>query len=211
MAIDVPVGYYQCKIRWVATGDPEEMICTIGVHGNEPGDRDLLDVAHAVYNAFEGAFPPALLHSAFALVGCDVHDSPAISAARDVASWDEVTPGTGTWDPLSSNCAMLIKKRTAKGGRRNVGRMFLPSGYLSAVDTNHLGEISSTNQVVYQNCATQFLDNLRDASTLPGQPIADFEPVVFHDKTELVAIDPTPITGLTVDRLIATQRQRMRR
>lgn len=207
MALNVPAGYWHCKLRWRLNGDLEEVVCTIGVTGNSPGDRDIVEVAHAVYNAWEGAWPQADLANVWGLVGCDATEGSA-SGDGVVGSWDEVTQGTATWACTPSNCALLIKKRTALGGRPNVGRMFLPAGYLYEEDIDPLGMIGGGSHTSQQANANQFYENLIDSTTAVGQPIADFQPVLFHNDASR---EPTPITSFAVDRLIATQRQRMRR
>lgn len=208
MTLIIPVGHYHCKLRWRLTGDPEEMVSTLAVTAQGGGERDIVDVAHAVFNAWAGAFEPQTLSSQYTLVGCTVAEGTESGEAGQVASWDEAIPGTATQAVVPSNCALLCKKTSAKSGRANTGRMFVPGGYLVESGVGATGELNGFDYGTIQGYLTQFYDNLRDATTAVGQPIADFLPVILHS---ILTESPTPIISFVLDRIIATQRQRMRR
>jgi hypothetical protein len=206
MPLQIPEGTYQAKLRFSCTGDAEEMISTIAVQGREPGDRDLVEVAHAVYAAWLGAWPPVNLCNDYTFLGVDVTEG-SNDGTGETASWDEPVDGVGTWRCLPSNCAMLIRKKTALGGRANIGRMFLPAGYIDVSTIEPTGWIGTVDYDRYQSNIDQFFENLVDETTTPGSPIADFLPVLLHS---VLTRDPTPIVKFAIDRIIATQRQRMR-
>lgn len=204
----IPENYYQCKLRWSLTGDMEEMISTIGVVGNDPGPRDVIEVAHAVLSAWEGAFPSATsLLNVYTLLGCDVTEGSATGDGQ-VGTYEEHHAGGGTTAALPSNCALLVTKKTALGGRHNVGRMYLPAGYLGETSVNPIGELDASVWSAMKSNCDQFMENLKDSNTAVGQPIADFQPVIFHGEAGRT---PTPITSLEPARRIATQRRRMRK
>lgn len=207
MALHIPPGYWQCKLRWQLTGDNEEIISTIGVRGNEPGDRDIVEVAHAVWDAWDGAFTPNGVCNVYAFVGVDVTEG-SDDGTGNVASWDQRRQGDAATAPLPQNCTILVKKRTALGGRANVGRMFLPPAYLGEGDVDHVGDIGAQKLSQLVAGLDQFWANLTDSITAPGQPIADFWPVLFHNNPTPT---PTDLVGFALSRRIATQRQRLRR
>jgi hypothetical protein len=207
MSLHIPPGYYQCKFRWRLQGDPEEIISTLGVTPRDDGDRDIVDVAHAMWNAWAGAFEPDTLSDQYSFVGCDVIEGSNDNSGEH-ASWDEIQVGTSIKPTPCQNCAPLVKKKTAKGGRKNAGRMFLPPGYTPEIEVSPTGAISNAMLALLQSYLTQFLVNMSDSVPTPPEPLADLAPVLFHNDQ---AMEPTPLTALTIDPRMATQRQRMRR
>lgn len=109
-----------------------------------------------------------------------------------------VQAGTGS-SQASSQVAYLIHKNTALGGRAGKGRMYLPGVTESAVNAN--GSIDSGT-----------LDTLTADIETFGSAIAalGIDPVVLHGEDSPLST-PTPITSLTVDSIVATQRRRLRR
>lgn len=116
--------------------------------------------------------------------------------------------GTGGTAGLSlpPNTAYLARKQTAFAGRRNVGRMYLPGVPEAAVDG--LGNVNGA-QITALNTAL---------GTLYTR-LVQYNPEIVHSKQwdpekEPVAPVPplpTPITGLVVDNVVATQRRRLHR
>jgi hypothetical protein len=119
---------------------------------------------------------------------------------------------------LPQNCAMLIKKKTAKAGRRNSGRMYIPSGYMAEADVSNNGSIATASLQAYQNWANGFLGNMTDPIAVPPAPATSFilsllhsEPTDDQGNVTGPAPIPTDITSLVVDSRIATMRTRLRR
>lgn len=102
------------------------------------------------------------------------------------------TPGAGS----PSNCAFLITKSTGLGGRKGRGRMYLPGCTESQVGSD--GALDAGQQALLQTAMT----NWQGALTFVGQPLV----LLHNDETS-----PTPVTSLSVQGVIATQRRRMRR
>lgn len=107
--------------------------------------------------------------------------------------------GTLTDVTITSNCALLVNKSTASGGRANRGRMYLPPLHLNEGAVDAAGNISSSPLAGIQ---------LRLNATLAALAVADWQPVLFHQGVSPAA--PTNVTALTAQSLIATQRRRMR-
>ena len=214
MATPIPAGEYRAKLRFRLTGDAEEMICTLGLRNNEPGERDLNEVARAVYDAWTGAMPLGDQLNAYAFVGVDIQAGMA-TGADEQGTYNEIYQGGSSAAPLPQNCALLVKKKTAQAGRRNSGRMFVPPLALAESGVAANGVIDSGQLTDYQGKYNQFYDNLRDSTALPGAPETSFMPVIHHsapvgEQPPLVLVS-TDVTAFVVDQVIATQRRRLRR
>lgn len=91
--------------------------------------------------------------------------------------------------------ATLIQKRTALGGRKHRGRLYMP--WISEDNVNGGGVIDSLVLADLQTTANTWLADL-EAALLPM--------VVLHNDASV----PTPVTSLTVSSRVATQRRRLR-
>lgn len=197
MGVIIPVGQAQCVLRWVSTGDPEEMVSTIGVDPLAITDPTVL--AHEVYDAavVTGSLTPAAaLNALWTFNGVTVYfqDDPG----QRVGVWTAPLTGIGaTHVTPPTNCALLVKKFTALSGRANRGRMFLPPFGIGEGDVNNNGVILGATYTTLQNRINEFETQL---NSIPVTP------VLFHS----TPVDSTPLTALVLDTQIATQRRRMR-
>lgn len=122
-----------------------------------------------------------------------------------IRRWDaSVTAATGTLvgAALPINCAILVKKQTDLGGRRNRGRMYFPCPDETATDP--AGLYGSSSVIAF---------NVQTAKLLTGGTIHTAfgflgDPVVLH---ETGSQTPATVTDLVTQPKIATQRRRMRR
>jgi hypothetical protein len=110
--------------------------------------------------------------------------------------------GDSTVGMLPQNCALLVRKNTGLGGRKNRGRFFLP-GMVSEEGVNNVGIIDTADRTAYQGGADAFL-----AALGTGDLILPM--VILHNDYGDDTPDPTPVTSLTVDSTISTQRRRLR-
>lgn len=108
---------------------------------------------------------------------------------------------------LPPNCALLVHKRTARGGRRGRGRLFIPWGAgETAVD--EAGIISASHMGI----ATSALEFWRTSLASAQCPM-----VLLHQPSAPGTEHPTApgapnvVTALTPDKLISTQRRRLGR
>lgn len=104
----------------------------------------------------------------------------------------------GGGNGLPPNTSVLITKRTALGGRKGRGRMFLPGVRETMVGGR--GEISPTDVTAITDDVQNWVDELT--------PLFGGDPVLFHT---LEADTPTAITTFQCESLVATQRRRMHR
>lgn len=107
----------------------------------------------------------------------------------------------GVFAAPPANVAVLIHKRTTRGGRRGRGRMFIPWA-MSEGDVDEVGNISTTRLTQLQTNANAFLASLA-TNEVPM--------VILHNPGKTSPGAPNAVTNLTVDRLIATQRRRLGR
>lgn len=206
MGVEIPAGGVQTALRWRSSGDPEEMISTLGFLDRgvyADAQAVAVTVAAAASTTFTGA---ANLVSGWTFVGVTAYvyqDGGAAEVGESVVN----IAGSGGSDSLPSNCALLVRKRTASAGRRATGRMFVPSALVPEAIVGNNGEIGSAALAGFQTRIDSFYDALTDEAT-------GLEPALWHSLggssgTEVLPGDP--ITALVVDPKIATQRRRMRR
>lgn len=118
--------------------------------------------------------------------------------------------GASTADWVSASLAVLIKKTTGLGGKKNRGRTYVPFW----PDSAHIvepGLLDTAEQTALQAQATAFFNQLVTDSTpmviankhyaVPALPA---RPYVDH------VIKGAPVTGFNVEQVLATQRRRLR-
>lgn len=198
--VSIPVDHALARLVWTASGDAEPMISTIGLE-LAPGTTSPTAVATAVGLAWSTAWPAASLSNLYTFVGVSltIGPQPGTGPSADVFT---NTAGTSASAMLPSNCAILVRKITALGGRENRGRMFLPAGYLAEGSVDHNGVISGAVLTSMQSQMNSF------QSGLVASPLID-NTSVLHAVGSPSA--PTTITALTVQTKIATQRRRLRK
>jgi hypothetical protein len=98
------------------------------------------------------------------------------------------------------NVSFLAKKATAFAGKAFRGRMYLPCVVEGIVDNN--GIVGASTITAMNLRLTNLLSNLASALAFPA-------PMVLLHSNPL--IDPTTVTSLTMDTMVATQRRRLRR
>lgn len=156
------------------------------------------EIAQASYESFVpylAAASSAILDD-WTFVGCSTTTMTATGPL--VADWFLPIVGSATADGLLCNSALLVRKNTAAGGRKNRGRMFVPPFDLQEEVVNTAGFVSATEIPQYQ---LQYNDFFAEMVTL------GLEPTLFHSHPDDA---PTPLTGFTVTALVGTQRRRMR-
>lgn len=195
-------GFAEATMIWKATTAPQQMTVSVGILDADPGGpRTAAAVADLMYTVFTtGGHPGA----ANAMI--DDYQFLGVSVAVGSPTGDIVGQhlatinGSVTDSCVPSNCALLVAKNTALGGRRFRGRFFAPPSFLNEGAVDQSGNIVAANVTALQ---TQW-DAVRS-----GMVAVQLEPMLFHQGASAPA--PTPITSFTVQSQIATQRRRMRR
>lgn len=196
MANIIPPGYAQAEWVFSLVGDSERMIVTCGYDMDTHTDGQ--DLADQLRTDFVAGFPVASIVDDYALEGITVR------VGQDGAPpivFENTTRHAGTatgFEVLPQNCALLVHKRTALGGRRGRGRFYLPPFCENEGDVSAAGVIGSGGVTAIQTKISLAWRLDRGAVLLHGDSPS---PLV-----------PTPITnGFTLDSRIASQRRRLRR
>lgn len=193
----IPVGFGEAAIHWQRGGDPEDYVNVWGFSNEGPFTVD--DIASKFALALGAMWPEAAISSGMRL------DRVAVKLAQegDAPLSSEANIGhDGTFSEalLPQNCAVLIHKITAKGGRRHRGRSYHPFLAEGAADT--VGIIGSGTRSGLSGRFNSWLD---------AQAAADLPLCVLHTvpKTGTISL-PDAIVTCLVDGVIATQRRRLR-
>ena len=202
----IPPGFAQVKLRFRLTGDPEEMISTVGVDPTGSAPTDPTAIAAMAASAFVIGFTPGRVPIAYEFVGASVQMG---SDGGDGAVGESIVASQGTMNgsPPPQNVAVLVKKNTALGGRRNRGRFFLPP-LVGEGGIGNYGEFESDSFASVQAGLNAFYEQLTDPA---GDGTQGLQPVLFHGPGLNMDATPTPIVSFVLDRRVATQRRRLRR
>lgn len=190
----IPAGYCNVQFVMLDSTNNHEYLTAIGAQ-LEAADGD--EVVEDFSNAFWTRFGPYIPNECSELLtrltlGTSVPSAPLIFEF----SGEHVGSSSGA--SLPPNTCYLIQKRTASGGRKNRGRMFLPKPSAAAIGEN--GAISSSQLLALAGAAGNFLT---DCEAITGVTNC----YVLHSSS----VDtPTQITSLVPDANIATQRRRLR-
>lgn len=104
--------------------------------------------------------------------------------------------GTVVSNPLPPNVAVLAKKVTTSGGRKNLGKMFIPGACES--QTDGAGLLTSSALTAFNSAV---------AGLLADMATADLPMRILHTD----ATTPTEVTALVCQQLMAQQHRRIRR
>lgn len=194
-----PNGYGQIRFVFALIGKPDTMVSTIGYHravGDFADPSAAAETYAAAFSAASRPFSADAMITAYTFQGCEATEYSG--GAPFVGSASRNLGGTNGGTALPPNCSFLVTKRSTAGGRRGRGRMFLPPIMMGETLVNEAGAVQdSTNLEIYQG----YWDD-----ALAAVQASDFPPVLLHTDGST----PSPITALTIQRLIATQRRRLR-
>lgn len=200
MALVIPQGYAHVVHSLQLTGDPDPFAVTYGVDcvvGSTPA---------GIATELDGFFDTLMgqMSNQITLINTDVRfqeDPPP--APPVVGSKANSQAGAGTGAILPQNCAYLVHKRTATGGRGGRGRMYLPG--VDEAQASNIGAINLANVAGLVNSLNTLLTSINSGVTVAQM-------VILHDSNGVHAADPPRVvTSLTLDPVIATQRRRLRR
>ena len=197
MGVIVPVGESQAVMRWSLAGDSEFMVCVLGLRDNlisndPPAIAARFWTAWVQNSLAQGPQMGVGWSRGTAFVTTRLSSGPVTVEVGTAIS------NTGTFTTVPNNCAVLVRKQTAAGGRRNRGRMYLPPFMLPEGDVTPTGVIVANEQGEITAAMIQFRADLLEE---------DLTPVVQHDDGS----PGTPITTFACQGRMATQRTRMRR
>jgi len=198
MGIIIPAGDYNGTIAWTCEGLVDPMTVSLGLR-DFTEDMTLEQVATAfaaAVTANDSLADPDNMQATYTCVGVTVTtmvDGDPLSATVGINVTGDLAGGANP-----PQCASLITKNTARGGRKGRGRWYLPIGIvLSESGVSPAGTISSIELGDLQDCLDSFYAAL----------IAeDLIPLLFHSDGTAGNV----ITSFTAGNTIATQRRRLR-
>jgi hypothetical protein len=212
MALQIPAGFAHASINYRFLEDLEEAMVTIGI--------DMTLWAGTDFAAAD--FTHDSWVTAWQTTTSNVVDITGVTLRVGTGAGDplvfehnEIDTGTVSFAMVPRNTAALVQKRTAIGGRRGRGRMFIP-GVAREDQIDQAGNFLPT----FTTFLTERIVAFRDAMAAGNLGL-----VLLHNDTEVVGYSsttgkpvygpivppaPTPITSLTVAPKAATQRRRMR-
>lgn len=172
------------------------MGCSLGLQGDIGATAET--IADEVYSAFVTTFvsSPAAIITGWTFEGVSV----TRTTGGDPVNWEVLVPivGTGGGESLTVNTAILVRKNTASGGRKQRGRMFVPPFNTNEGDVTAAGFLDGTYLASQNDGWADFLTSLAADDVFPW--------LLHTDPADA----PTPITSLLVQPQVATQRRRMR-
>lgn len=197
MADIVPPGFAQVTVALKHTALTRQAAVVFGVDAAGQPDPDLL--AESIDLRFRTHLGPR--------IDSEVQIGPvSVSVGQDggeptLGSTSATTPGgrSGTSEP--PQVAVLLKKRSARGGRRGQGRMYLPWA-VNDGSISEAGVITTADVTQITGAATAFLDALASDAT----PM-----VILHSLGSSDPGSPNVVTSLICDPVVATQRRRLGR
>lgn len=195
MSVIVPDGFGRAAIHFSLDGLVEDMVITFGITddtGLSPNS-----VASAIRVNWTTAFALGELLDTWNVGPYDV------SLNRGGAFFDgtdgTVQAGTVAGDGPPLAVCILARKSTDEGGRANRGRCYLPAGYIDEGSVSDAGVIDSTPHAQLTASWAAFIASMIGSN---------LDMVILHSE---IGLTPTPVTGSSVDNVVATQRRRQRR
>lgn len=196
MGVVIPANYGVLSFHTKTTGDPEQMIWTLGVGLGSAAD--VPEVPQLAYDAWGDNIGP-LTSTIVALEEVQLKVGPSATGPTYFHSGTAIGADGGQLAP--PNCAILVQKRSTLGGRRGRGRCFLPgiSSISGSLDSGGNFSTGDANEIAA--AMTQLGEDLQTDTTI-GPVI----PVLLHSD----ATAPSTIVQYTCSPKLATQRRRLR-
>lgn len=197
MGVNIPVGFGMASLVYQRDGAPRESISTFAYDPPSLSPTAHADTIYGLMTNASGPGIPTRIQTGWSFMGVRVteQDDPGPLQGEHIAQ----QVGLGSAGALTPNVAVLIRKFTASGGRRNRGRMFVPPVWPPETNVSPNGAIAGTQLGDLQN----WWEFVRAGMTTAGLPI-----VLLHSQ---VPFTPTPVTSISVQAIVATQRRRLRR
>jgi len=189
----IPVGFAQINWHFIVADGTRDAQCTIAVdHSGGSGTPD--DLAAIAQDAMASAVMPDVSDT-WQLDKTHVKFGPN-ATGLEADNFDTATGGASAAS-VPSNTAVLVRKVTAEGGRRQRGRLYM----VGLPETARLG----SDRILDANVTT-LQGDWNDLKTAFDD--ADLPLVLLHGHPDDT---PTVISHMTVENVLATQRRRMRK
>lgn len=198
MAVQIPPGFATFAVEHWLVNYPRPAVCVWGLD-YPAGVGDPVLAANQIQSAYIAAFAPGIdsnviIRSSRLTLGQDASD-PIVATATTSG------PGTAVRDSTAPALAVMLDLHTSLGGRRNRGRKYVP---WAANDTavSEQGAIEGGTVTAW---------NTRGATWISNLAAMDVGLVVLHGTGSSPVPAPTPVTSITTNPVIRTQRNRQTR
>lgn len=205
MADIIPPGFAEVLMPMKHATLARSALVTYGISHTDVPDTADADALLAVFStAWQSAIDTEVTYGPVTLrIGQDGGEALVVTGT-------DTDAGTrSALDSIAAHAAVLIHKRTTRGGRRGRGRMYLPWA-LADVMVNEAGRLGNDALADLQPRATSWLGLVDGAGSSTGM-------VVLHSpsgedvQTPSVPGTPNAVVALTIDPIIGTQRRRLGR
>jgi hypothetical protein len=190
----IPEGFAQINFIFSGNGVPTAAEMTMGC---EIGDEDFTpaSLAEVAAHTFEDTIL-TIIDSQVGLASVHCKFGP-----NDVGGFGDFISGEGGGLGVAMTvpqCAVLISKQTAFGGRSGRGRFYMPG--VTEADTDGSGLLGED----YRDAVQAEFDTFLDFT------VSQLWPMVLLHGEDSPATEPYPVTSLAVQERTATQRRRNR-
>lgn len=194
MSVIIPPGYGLARLIFALAGDPEPMNTTFGCISIAEDPSEWPATINAAFIS-SGLGTAANILTQYTWLGSEVTFMDESGPVLYADTLDNLGTRTGIAAP--SNCAMLVNKSTARGGRQGRGRFYFPPYQIRNDEVSSTGLITAGIRTTINGRMEAFHVAL---STL-GMTM-----VLLHSDSDA----PDTITNLFLQTTIATQRRRLR-
>lgn len=204
MGIYLPMGYGLASIPFNVAGDSEEMVVTCGFDPDSALSYD--EMAQEIQDQLfgQGIFNASSFSDEWTIGPVRIVYHAFNGPQEGLASGSRTGSLTDS-ETVPNNTAVLVQKRTARGGRPGRGRFYWPPFYPNEESITRTGVLAGAAVTGWQTAMTNWLSGCSSN----GVPL-----FLLHSRLENgdpPAIEPDEITSLVVQTVVATQRTRLRR
>jgi hypothetical protein len=191
----IPPGFSLMRVHFLVPDGDGHAFCLHGIK-NETGGHDPVTLANFFFSQYSGnAFFERSNQITCLEVQCTDNNGGVLTQGT---STDAPVAGGESADPLPPNTAVLVRKSTGVLGRNHRGRSYEPGVGLDRVDMG-TGNLSDAAVTAIQGAFDAFFA-AQVANSMP--------PYLLHRNP---AVLPTALTNYFVEKLLATQRRRLRK
>lgn len=194
MPLVIPTNFAQITLLFGGDALDFGAATTFGIKYSDSLFTTPFEVANAVEGALEDAVLNDLWNENVRLLTTRCKFGP--TATGPVGEVTVAIDGNQSGDAGNPATCVLLKKITTLGGRKNRGRMYMPTCGETPVGFG--GELTDAYVSSRQGAVSDFVDKLA---------IADLPMYILHSS----ALAPTIVEAVVIESVVATQRHRLRR
>lgn len=193
-----PPGFADVAVELTLASFNRSSYLTFGV---DPVDTDPLLVATSISAAIQAAGSlKSVIDSDVTITS--IHVALGTDGGEDLsADFATTIVGGAALTGPPPNCAVLVHKRSARGGRRGRGRLFLPWA-IAEGNIDEKGALTAPSITAMNAAMAAFLTALQTNNV---------RMVLLHRPGKTTAGPPDNVTSLQTDPIIGTQRRRLGR